>query len=76
MDDAYWAADQDAGVRREADEIAMEYDASPLSALADELERKADAYDGGPELAHAVAAELRRRDAAGVRVWPGPLPLS
>jgi hypothetical protein len=67
------AADQAAEVRREADEIATEYEDSSLDALADELDRKADAYDGGPESAAAVASELRRRAAAGVRVWPGPM---
>ena len=59
-------------VRYEADEIASEYKDADLISWVGELERKADVYDGGPEMALQVAAELRRRAAAGVRHWPGP----
>lgn len=59
-------------VRCEADDIVDQYEDADLSALADELERKADVCDQGGEMAFAVAAELRRRAAAGIRHWPGP----
>jgi hypothetical protein len=57
-------------IRRYADEIADEF-AYDLETLAMEIEEDADLYDEGVDTARAVAAELRRRSAAGVRKWPG-----
>lgn len=37
--------------------------------LAQGLLDRAEAYDGGVDVAHAIAAELHRRSAAGVRFW-------
>ena len=65
-------ADLAAQARREADALLEEYPhLHPMQHEA-ELERSQVAYDGGPELAAAVAAEMRRRAEAGVRFWPGP----
>ena len=54
----------------QADEIVDEFSDAELASLAAGLEAKPDAYDDGPEMALAVAAELRRRAFAGVRKWP------
>ena len=43
-----------------------------LMTLAAEIEEDAGFYDEGADTDLAVAAELRRRAAAGVRKWPGP----
>lgn len=61
----YWA-------RYEADETLREMPDAAPAALADELERSAANYDDGAEMAALIAAELRRRAAAGIRFWPGP----
>lgn len=57
-------------VRSEADEMPE----SEPGTVADSFERSAANYDGDPGFAAAVVAELRRRAAAGVRFWRGPLP--
>lgn len=44
----------------------------PPEALADSFERSAANYDGEPDMAAAIVADLRRRAAAGIRFWPGP----
>lgn len=61
----YWA-------RSEADEMLREMSDVPPEVLADSFERSAANYDGEPEMAVAIVAELRRRAAAGIRFWPGP----
>lgn len=61
----YWA-------RVEADEMLREMEDSDPAALADSFERSAASYDGEPETAAAIIAELRRRAAAGIRFWTGP----
>jgi hypothetical protein len=52
-----------------ADDLVDEFEAVDLINLADAVER---ASGGEPDAAafQAVAAELRRRAAAGVRLWP------
>ncbi len=65
---AYWA-------RSEADEVLREMSDVEPGALADSLERSAANYDGEPDMAAAIVAELRRRTGAGIRFWPGPHPL-
>lgn len=59
-------------VRQEADEMLREMWGEEVDALADSLERSAASYDGGPEMAAAIVAELRRRAGAGIRFWPDP----
>lgn len=61
----YWA-------RVEADEMLREMEDSDPAELADSFERSAASYDGEPETAAAIIAELRRRAAAGIRFWTGP----
>lgn len=56
--------------RQEADEMLREMWDEPVDALADSFEKSAASYDGGPDMAAAVLADLRRRVAAGVRFWP------
>jgi hypothetical protein len=58
-------------IRRYADEIVDEFACDNLETLAMKMEAGADAYDEGADTARAIAAELRRRSAAGVRKWPG-----
>lgn len=65
---AYWA-------RSEADEMLREMADMGPGAVANSFERSAANYDGDPEMATAIIAELRRRADAGVRFWPGPQPL-
>lgn len=52
-------------VAKEVSEILAEYGPvetpEDLERLADGADRNPNAYDGGPELARRVAAELRRR---------------
>jgi hypothetical protein len=59
-------------LRREADEIIAEYPETSLVELAGALERTVYAFDGGTEFGRMLAAELRRRAMAGVRIWNGP----
>jgi len=61
-------------IRREADRIVDEFPEDTLEVLATDLEIDAsDTYeDQAFDIALAIAAELRRRAAAGVRKWPGP----
>jgi hypothetical protein len=59
-------------IRRHADEVVDEFPDDDLQMLAGELESDADAYEEGSQTAHAIAAELRRRAAAGLRKWSGP----
>lgn len=61
----YWA-------RVEADEMLREMADCDPAALANSFERSAASYDGDPETAAAIIAELRRRAVAGVRFWTGP----
>lgn len=61
--------------RAEADELLREMPELEPGALADSFERSAANYDGTPEMAAAIIAELRRRAAAGVRFWSGPQPV-
>ncbi len=65
-------SDQGHWVRREADQLLTDMPETPLLALASELEAKALVFDEGPQMAHEIASELRRRAAAGVRFWPSP----
>lgn len=60
------AEDAKALVRMEADEIMADYPERDPFALARELDRSQSSYEGGPEMARAVAAELRRRGMAAV----------
>lgn len=62
-DEDFWPADFAHQAEREADEIESDYPDSSLEALAAELERTRDVYDGGPEFATAVIEVLRRRAA-------------
>ena len=61
-------------IRREADRIVDEFPEETLDVLATNLEIEAsDTYDDAAfETALAIAAELRRRAASGVRKWRGP----
>ena len=59
-------------IRRHADEIVDEFPHDDLMTLAAEIEEDVGFYDEGADTDLAVAAELRRRAAAGVRKWPGP----
>ncbi|WP_066697932.1 hypothetical protein [Sphingobium amiense] len=63
-------------VRSEADEMLREMEDMEPGAVADSFERTSANYDGDPEFALAVVADLRRRADAGVRFWPGPLGLA
>jgi hypothetical protein len=58
-------------IRREADRIVDEFPNDAPEILATDLE--SDAYeDQAFRTVLAIAAELRRRAAAGIRKWPGP----
>jgi hypothetical protein len=61
-------------IRRQADRLVDDFPDDPLEIIAADLENEAsDTYeDAAFETALAVAAELRRRSAAGVRKWTGP----
>jgi hypothetical protein len=61
-------------IRRQADRLVDDFPDDPLEILAADLEIEAsDTYeDEAFETALAVAAELRRRSAAGVRKWMAP----
>ena len=59
-------------IRRYADEVVDEYPHDDLVTLAIEIEEDAGFYDEGAGTDLAIAAELRRRAAAGVRKWPKP----
>lgn len=54
----------------EADQLLDEFAESSVAYLAQGLVERADAYSDGRDAAMAIAAELRRRQAAGVRFWP------
>jgi hypothetical protein len=58
-------------IQRSADLIVDEYPDEVLENLAADVESDTANQEGLP-IARAVAAELRRRAAAGVRKWPGP----
>jgi hypothetical protein len=55
--------------RRKADELAERFPDTDVRALACAVE-EAPSVCGGREMAIAIASELRRRAAAGVRTWP------
>lgn len=57
-------------VLAEADDIVRSFPDQPVVDLAEELERSLEAYDQGKDAGRAVVAELRARDAAGVKFWP------
>jgi hypothetical protein len=57
-------------IRQQADAVVDEYPDDALEVLAADLEAD-PADEEGLQTALAVAAELRRRAAAGVRKWPG-----
>ena len=59
-------------IRAEADALLNDMPDMDILAAATELEAKAGVYDGGAQTACKIAAELRRRAAAGVRFWPPP----
>ncbi|RNJ45827.1 hypothetical protein B5V01_11075 [Mesorhizobium erdmanii] len=59
-------------LRRGADEVVDEFPHDDLEKLAMQIEEDTDAYEEGADTARAIAAELRRRSAAGVRKWSGP----
>jgi hypothetical protein len=60
-------------IRRYADEVVDLYPRLDLGTLAAEIEGKIGLHDEVGDIARAVAAELRRRAAAGVRKWPKPM---
>jgi hypothetical protein len=65
------SASQEELIRRQADQLVDEYPDDALEILAADLE--SDTHDKeGLETARAIAAELRKRAAAGVRKWRGP----
>jgi hypothetical protein len=58
-------------VRRQADLIVDEYPGEALENLAADVESDTAAQEG-LAIARAIAVELRKRAAAGVRKWRGP----
>jgi hypothetical protein len=60
-------------IRRYADEVVDEYPDDDPATLATEIEEDIDFYDEVARTDLAIAAELRRRAAAGVRKWPKPI---
>ena len=61
--------------RSEADEMLRDYPNTDACALADSFARTSSSYDGDPDFAREIAAELRKRADAGVRFWPEPAEL-
>ena len=59
-------------IQRHVDKVVDEYPHDDLMTLAAEFEEGVGFYDEGADTDLAIAAELRRRAAAGVRKWPGP----
>ena len=57
-------------IQRYADQVADEFADDDLMILAAVLEEGVGFYDEGADTDLAIAAELRRRAAAGVRKWP------
>ncbi|WP_454887331.1 hypothetical protein [Sphingomonas oryzagri] len=62
-------------VRTEVDELLRDYPTWSVDRLADSFEQSHPAYEGEPEFAREILAELRERVDAGVRFWPEPLGL-
>ena len=58
-------------IRHQADRIVDEYPDEDLEILAADLESGTD-NEQGLEATRAIATELRRRAASGVRKWRGP----
>lgn len=58
--------------RSEADELLRDYLNSDPRALAKSFERTGGSYDGDPEFARDIIAELHKRADAGIRFWPEP----
>lgn len=61
-------SDFDFEIGAEANAFARNYPDHELAALADALETQLTLYDRGEDFGRAVAAELRRRHAAGLRI--------
>jgi len=57
-------------IHRYTDEVVDEYANDDLVTLATEMEQDVGFCDDGADTARSIAAELRRRAAAGVRKWP------
>lgn len=57
-------------IQRYADEVVDEFAHDDLMVLAAVMEGGVGFYDEGADTDLAIAAELRRRAAAGVRKWP------
>ena len=57
-------------IQRYADEVVDEFAHDDLMILAAVMEGGVGFYDEGADTDLAIAAELRRRAAAGVRKWP------
>jgi hypothetical protein len=57
-------------IQRYADQVVDEFADDDLVILAAVLEEGVGFYDEGADTDLAIAAELRRRAAAGVRKWP------
>lgn len=62
--------------RSEADEMLRDYPNTDVRALADSFARTSSSYDGDPDFAREIVAELRKRADAGVRFWPQPADLA
>jgi hypothetical protein len=58
-------------IRHQADKIVDEFPDDALGVLAADLESDTEQQEG-LAIALAIATELRRRAAAGIRKWPGP----
>lgn len=58
--------------RQEADALVGRNSDTPLTDLVRAVESQPPGHFRIAGLAAAVAAELRRRDALGIRVWPAP----
>jgi D-serine deaminase-like pyridoxal phosphate-dependent protein len=57
-------------IQRYADEVVDEFPHDDLVTLAAVIEEDVGFHDEGADTDQAIAAELRRRAAAGVRKWP------
>lgn len=62
--------------RSEADEMLRDYPSTDVGALAESLACTSHNYDGDPDFAREIVAELHKRAEAGVRFWPQPCGLA